>query len=345
MNSRLVVVRAKHLIDYINVLREVGAPVDWALARSQLPVHIEELPDLYVSIPLALEWIARTGHDLEPMELGLLAAQRAAQKPLRPVQQAMIMTAQTGLQRLEMLIKLSQREDSALVMGLRYETDVVRVTCDMGALSRHPFACLADWLNLQSIVSVVRSVVGPAWCPKELCFVSQARLPATVQAAFPDTRILLGQPHTSIVVERANLALPTFAVSPSTCVPIAASPAGAEQDDGSEFWSLVCLMRAAMQPYLAQGRPDISLAAEISGMSRRTLQRKLGLCGSSFSKILQEARFELACTNLADRHLKIIDVALMAGYESPQHFTRAFRQFTGITPTAFRNLGITEVNP
>ena len=339
MNSRLAVVRAKHLIDYIDVMREIGVPVDRALARSRLPTHIEELPDLYVSIPLGLEWVARTGHDLEPMELGLLAAQRAAQTPLRPAQQAMIMTAQTGLQRLEVLIKLSRLEDSALAMRLRYETDLVRVICDMGALNRHPFACLAEWLNLQAVISVVRSVAGPAWCPKELCFVARARLPATVQDAFPDARILLGQPHTSIVVERTKLALPTFTPNPSTCIPITAASTGAEQDDGSEFWSLVCLMRAAMQPYLSQGRPDIYLAAEISGMSRRTLQRKLALYGSSFSKILQEARFELACTKLADHHLKVIDVALMAGYESPQHFTRAFRQFTGITPTAFRDLG------
>ncbi len=34
--------------------------------------------------------------------------------------------------------------------------------------------------------------------------------------------------------------------------------------------------------------------------------------------------------------MKVIDVAFMAGYESPQHFTRAFRRFTGVTPTAYR---------
>jgi AraC-like DNA-binding protein len=69
------------------------------------------------------------------------------------------------------------------------------------------------------------------------------------------------------------------------------------------------------------------------------LQRRLQLCGSSYSQILQEARFALACQHLDDPDLKVIDVAMMAGYESPQHFTRAFRRFTGITPSEYRHHG------
>ena len=66
MDGRLALVRATHLNDYIAVLRDIGAPVDRELARSLLPPRIEETPDLYVSVPVALEWIARTGHDLQP---------------------------------------------------------------------------------------------------------------------------------------------------------------------------------------------------------------------------------------------------------------------------------------
>jgi AraC-like DNA-binding protein len=37
--------------------------------------------------------------------------------------------------------------------------------------------------------------------------------------------------------------------------------------------------------------------------------------------------------------MRVIDVAMMAGYESPQHFTRAFRRFTGATPSQYRACG------
>ncbi|MEE4296759.1 MAG: AraC family transcriptional regulator [Wenzhouxiangella sp.] len=339
MNGRLAVVRAKHLIDYLTILRSIGAPVDQSLERSKLPTRIEETPDYFVSVPLALEWIARTGHDVELMELGMLAAKSAGQVSLRPDQQAIIMTAQTGLRRLDALVDLSRLEDSDLVMRLHDESDDIRVTCSMGRLDRHPYICLAEWLNLHSIISVVRSVAGMTWCPREICFVSRARLPANVQSEFPDTRILLGQPSTSIVVEREVLALPTLVQIPSLTEVPASARLGTGQSGGDEFWSVVQLVRSLLQPYLAEGRPDILLIAEISGIGVRTLQRKLRLCGSSYSKILQEARFELACAQLHDPRLKIIEVAMMAGYDSPQHFTRAFRHFTGISPTQYRNLG------
>ena len=101
-------------------------------------------------------------------------------------------------------------------------------------------------------------------------------------------------------------------------------------------WSFVTLLRVMVQPYLNDGRRDIAFAAEMAGMSTRTLQRRLRLCGSSYSQILQDARFALACRALDDPAMKIIDVAMLAGYESPQHFSRAFRRFTGVTPSQYR---------
>ena len=338
LDSRLAIVRATHLSDYISVLRAIGAPVDRELARSSLPPRIEETPDLYVSVLVAIEWIARTGHDLELMELGLLGAQKASLSSLRPAQRAAIMTAQTGLQRLEALAALSRIEDSALQMSIRYETDEVRVICDMADLGRHPFVCLAEWLNLQAVISVVRSVAGLSWCPSELCFVSSNRVPPAVQAAFPNTRILVGQRHTCVVVERAALARTTHHTIASSCDGSAATAIGTERDGQTAAWDFASLLRMLVQPYLNQGCPDVAFAAELAGISTRTLQRRLKQCGSSYSKILKEARFELACTCLGDPALKVIDVAMMAGYGCPQHFTRAFRRFGGITPTEYRHI-------
>ncbi len=326
--------------DYISVLRDLGVPVDRDLARSRLPPRIEETPDLYVSVPLAIEWVARTGHELEPMELGLLAAGRTSLSSLRPAQQIAIMTAQTGLLRLEALAAISQFEDSALVMKIQQEAGQVRVICNMVGLNRHPFVCLAEWLNLQAIISVVRSVAGPAWCPSEMCFVGSSRASEAAHAAFPDTRILVGQPHTSILVDRADLGRPTFDATAPANDPSDPLDLGDVPDDPAEAWEFVSLMRMLIQPYVNDGHPGVAVAAELAGMSRRTLQRRLKYCGSSYSQILQEARFQLACTRLGDPELKVIDIAMIAGYESPQHFTRAFRRFTGVTPTEYRNRGL-----
>lgn len=336
MDGRLALARARHLNDYISVLREIGAQVDRDLACSQLPPHIEETPDLYVSVPMALEWIARSGHDLNPMELGLLGAQKASLASLPPAQQATILIGQTALMRLEALVAIAQLENSALDMRLLHEGDDLRVVCSMTGLNQHIFICLAEWLNVQAIISVIRSVIGASWCPSEICFVSTTCVPQAVLAAFPNTRILTGEPQTSVVVSRADLSRPTgnpIAATDNTV----ASLSSRDVKDGQSAWEFVSLLRMMVQPYLNGGRIDVAFAADIAGISTRTLQRRLKLSGSSYSQIVQEARFDLARSHLDEPGMKVIDVAMIAGYDSPQHFTRAFRRFTGVTPSQYRS--------
>jgi AraC-like DNA-binding protein len=331
--SSLALVRATHMIDYISALRDIGAPVDRRLSQSKLPECIEETPDLYVSVPIALEWIARTGHDLEPMELGLLGARKACLSRLRPAHQVAIATAQTGLKRLEALAALSRHEDSALEVRVRVERDGVRVICNMTGLERHAFVCFAEWLNLQGILAVMHSVAGPSWSPREMCFMSSNRVPDAVRSAFPDTRILVGQPQTSVTVGLGDLALPT-----NDAIEMSATPkdSSGPTDPDAQVWEFASLLRMLVQPYLRDGRTDLAFVAELAGVSTRTLQRRLETCGTTYSRVLSEARFGLARAHLKDPALKVIDVAMMAGYESPQHFTRAFRNFTGVTPKAYR---------
>lgn len=340
MHGKLALVRATHLNDYISVLREIGAPVDRALSHSTLPPRIEETPDLYVSVPAALEWIAKTGRDLEPMALGLLGARKASLSSLRPAQQTAIVTAQTGLKRLEALADVARYEDSVLDMRIRPEADGIRVVCAMTGMGRHPLVCFAEWMNLQAVIAVVRSVAGPAWCPLELGFVSSSRPPEAVQAAFPNTRILVSQPVSSVLVSREELARSTQDETISTKDPSAHLICEESPDGGPEVWDFISLLRTMVQPYLTEGRTDVAFVAEMAGISKRTLQRRLMISGTSYSRILKEARFELARARLSDPGLKVIDVAMIAGYESPQHFSRAFRRFTGVTPSEYRQSSV-----
>jgi AraC-like DNA-binding protein len=329
MTGRLAIVRAAHLMDYLAVMREAGIPVDRDLARSSLPPRIEETPDLYLSIPMALDWIARCGHDIEPMHLGFLAARHASMASLQTSHTARILAAPTGLMRLARLIGIANREDNVLYGRMTTEGNDFRMGCDMAGLGSHPFFCFAEWLNQNGIIAIVRSVAGSGWCPRELTFQSKYPPSLAARAAFPDTRMLIGRKHTTVLIDAEALARPA-----------AGAPAGGSLEkapqDAEEQWTFATLLRSAILPYFNGAHPDLALAAEIAGMSRRSLQRTLRLSGQSFSDVLQEARFEYARNLLADRSAKIIDVAMMLGYGSPQHFSRAFRRYTGVTPTSYR---------
>lgn len=63
------------------------------------------------------------------------------------------------------------------------------------------------------------------------------------------------------------------------------------------------------------------------------------LAGISLSEYVRRRRLTLAAFDLNDSNIKIIDIAMNYGYNSPDSFTRAFQNLHGITPSEARNNG------
>jgi AraC-like DNA-binding protein len=81
---------------------------------------------------------------------------------------------------------------------------------------------------------------------------------------------------------------------------------------------------------------------EVAGalhVSASTLKRQLAQRGSAMSDLLQEERRDRALLLLRSSELSVDDVADRLGYFSAQNFSRAFRRWTGKTPSAYRRSG------
>jgi len=63
------------------------------------------------------------------------------------------------------------------------------------------------------------------------------------------------------------------------------------------------------------------------------------LAGIPLSEYVRRRRLTLAAFELQDSVLRIIDVAMNYGYQSPDAFTKAFQSFHGITPSEARSKG------
>src|SRR5690606_15263344 len=72
------------------------------------------------------------------------------------------------------------------------------------------------------------------------------------------------------------------------------------------------------------------------GMSSRSLQRKLQELGTSYASILNETRRDLATRYLMDARYSVTEVAFLVGFEDASAFARAFRRWTGRSPSAYR---------
>jgi AraC-like DNA-binding protein len=82
--------------------------------------------------------------------------------------------------------------------------------------------------------------------------------------------------------------------------------------------------------------PGLEQVASRLHMSGRTLKRKLGEHGFGFRALLDEKRHRDAMRMLADPDIDIQRIAAALGYQDPPSFTRAFRRWTGATPSAVR---------
>lgn len=61
------------------------------------------------------------------------------------------------------------------------------------------------------------------------------------------------------------------------------------------------------------------------------------LCGYTLGEYIRNRRLTLAGTELQTENMKVIDVALKYGYESPDSFAKAFQKFHGILPSQARS--------
>lgn len=73
-------------------------------------------------------------------------------------------------------------------------------------------------------------------------------------------------------------------------------------------------------------------------MSEQTLRRKLSLEGISYQQIKDNLRHNLANKLLAIRHITIAQISKQLGYSEPRAFTRAYKQWSGLTPNTYRSL-------
>lgn len=87
---------------------------------------------------------------------------------------------------------------------------------------------------------------------------------------------------------------------------------------------------------LPDGPPSLSAVADDLHMSPRTLQRRLSSEGTTFERVLQDARSTMAQRYLRqDRH-SVQEVAYLLGFSEASAFSRAFKRWTGKSPAYFR---------
>lgn len=103
--------------------------------------------------------------------------------------------------------------------------------------------------------------------------------------------------------------------------------------DRSAFGARV---KAYLVDALPSGQVSEEEAAHSLHVSARSLQRRLREEHTSFTRLLDDTRRELALAYLGDLQLSVNEISYLLGFSEASNFTRAFRRWTGQSPTAHR---------
>lgn len=94
--------------------------------------------------------------------------------------------------------------------------------------------------------------------------------------------------------------------------------------------------RTYIRTMFETGSPSSERFVSASGISRRTLQRRLAEEGKTFSELLDEVRREMAFESLVHGTAPIAQIAFELGYSNPPAFYRAVHRWTGMAPKDIR---------
>jgi AraC-like DNA-binding protein len=94
--------------------------------------------------------------------------------------------------------------------------------------------------------------------------------------------------------------------------------------------------RSALLELLPSGRASVQAVARKLGTSVRTLQRRLQDEGTAFQRVLDDTRGDLARHYLGATGMTSAEISFLLGFEDPNSFVRAFRDWTGVPPEQFR---------
>jgi len=315
---------------FTDFLEDIGAPVTRGLRQAGLPYHALESVDNYIPSHRFWSFLINMSRSEGMEELGYYVGQRFAADSADPHMADLLRRSPTLYQGILKASALVNRTVTNCRWGIvqprnrGYQRFYHRPSCK----ADNPAIEQIGWFGIMTLIGCVHVFTGPRWQPAEIGIMSDQAPCRYIRDRFSRTRMRLSQPYSYIALDNALLTLPPLPVK--TAIPVSSPPCNefvAEDFAGS--------LQQALLAYLQNGDLNIEIAAGLCNMSKRTLQRKLTELGTSYTEVLNHARFRVASRMLQDPGMRVTDVAHRLGYSDVAHFSRAFRRIAGVSPSEY----------
>jgi AraC-like DNA-binding protein len=183
-------------------------------------------------------------------------------------------------------------------------------------------------------LSLQRDVMGPSFCPKEITVTYPRADDFRLVEAMTGSTLRFEQPANQFIFDCQWLGEPAKLGNRSTYADVV-KLCDELLTDLSLRTGVAGRIRASLLQDIAK-RPTIAATARHLGTTTRTLRRQLQQQGTSYRKLVDELRTQVAVKYLRDTIMTTEDIATAVGFCDPANFRHAFRRWTGKTPVEFR---------
>jgi len=195
-----------------------------------------------------------------------------------------------------------------------------------------PFLCEEMF---SSVLMLARELAGPAFHPVRLDLSYPAPAYASKYSRMFECEVRFRQSQNRMLVDRSWFALPFSNYNPVGSQQVLAL-CHAQLAAVASSGETTAAVERQLRPRLREN-PQMTEIATALHLSERTLRRQLADEGQRFSDIHDRVRTDRALELLQDRELTIAYIGSQLGFNDVREFRRAFKRWTGHTPSEARD--------
>jgi AraC-like DNA-binding protein len=185
------------------------------------------------------------------------------------------------------------------------------------------------------MLGTIRLMAGSQWAPSEVQLSHPTPRDASEHIRLFRCPVSFGCASNAIVMEREFVDR-TVPAADARLYPILQRYLDRVLSEMPEEDGLLVSVRKAVGESMRDTDPTLTQVARRVALSPRTLQRRLKDRGIDFVRLVDDTRRRFAFNYLRDPEHTFTEIAYLLGYSEVSAFNRAFKRWTGSTPSDYR---------
>jgi AraC-like DNA-binding protein len=181
--------------------------------------------------------------------------------------------------------------------------------------------------------NILRKLCGPSWQPLNVLFAHRKPMDTRPFRQFFKAPLNFDAERNGVLFSASWLQQPVVGADPKQQRLLQEQVDQLENHYKDNFAEQV---RRVLHPALLTQQASADHIAALFSIHQRTMHRRLNACSASFQKLADESRFEITRQLLENSSMKLSQIAETLDYADASAFTRAFRRWSGTTPSLWR---------